>query len=178
MTRPARLPWPRADPTRWSTSCGATGTVGSSRCWTTLRMRATTRGKQATRGSLQVTVDRARRGSPADRYAESDGPALLLLNILTSEVRNCVRASARLQALGPLQSLCPYLADEDVLDRLLPYVIYLANDEMPQVRAESCRALAAIVSRLHRFPPADLELKHLHIASFAPSRPCLLQTRT
>jgi phosphoinositide-3-kinase regulatory subunit 4 len=99
--------------------------------------------KKVDPGELRVSVDlRVHLGNP---MAITDGPALLLLNILTAEIRNCTRASSRIGALEPLLDLCAYITDEDVLDRIVPYIVYLAKDDMPQVRAESCRVLVSMV---------------------------------
>ncbi len=105
-----------------------------------------------------------------------DGPALLLLDIITSEVRNCARASSRIGALQPLLDLCRYITDEEVLDRMVPYIVYLTKDDTPQVRAESCRVLVAMVSvRIDRY--AVLGLNFLANHSWLPSPLYLPQTR-
>jgi phosphoinositide-3-kinase regulatory subunit 4 len=74
-----------------------------------------------------------------------DGPALLLLNILTSSIRNCLWPSSKLHGLQLFLNLCPYLAAGDKVDRIVPYVVELLSDEAAAVRAEACRTLILVV---------------------------------
>lgn len=50
-----------------------------------------------------------------------------------------------------LLTLSTYLTDEAKLDRLLPYVMELYNDEAPVVRAAALRTALQIVRSLHPF---------------------------
>lgn len=74
------------------------------------------------------------------------GPALLLLNIVTSSVRNCIWPSSRLNGLQLFLNLMPHIADEDRIDRIIPFVVELLSDEVAVVRAEACRVLVQVVS--------------------------------
>lgn len=80
----------------------------------------------------------------------SDGPALLLLNVVTSSIRNCLSPSSRLHGLQLFLKLCPFLVDEHKVDRVVPFVVELLSDDVPIVRAEACRTLVTIVSLKHR----------------------------
>ncbi len=75
-----------------------------------------------------------------------DGPALLLLNIITANVRNCLRPSSRLSSFRPLEDLARRLSTEDLSDRIIPYLVSLTKDEVPQVRGTSCKLLTSLVS--------------------------------
>lgn len=74
------------------------------------------------------------------------GPAILFLNILTSNMRNCLRASSRIKALEPLLPIADLIPDEEVIDRIIPYVVALLKDEMPQVRAAALETLVQLAS--------------------------------
>jgi phosphoinositide-3-kinase regulatory subunit 4 len=73
------------------------------------------------------------------------GPALLLLNLVTSSIRNCLWPSSRLHGLKLFLNLLPQLGDEDKVDRIVPYVVELLSDDVAIVRAEACRTLILTV---------------------------------
>ena len=76
---------------------------------------------------------------------EGDGSALLLLNLVTSSIRNSLWPSSRLHGLQLFLNLLPYLSDEDKVDRIVPFVVELLSDDVAIVRAEACRTLIIIV---------------------------------
>jgi phosphoinositide-3-kinase regulatory subunit 4 len=51
-----------------------------------------------------------------------------------------------LKALDLFLALCPYLTDEAKLDRTVPYVVELLQDDSALVRAAAVRTLIQIVS--------------------------------
>lgn len=81
----------------------------------------------------------------ARRLLTIGGPALLLLNIVTSSIRNCLWPSSRLHGLKLFLNLLPHLHDEDKVDRIVPYVVELLSDDVAIVRAEACRTLIIVV---------------------------------
>ncbi|BEJ10919.1 hypothetical protein CspHIS471_0103410 [Cutaneotrichosporon sp. HIS471] len=83
-----------------------------------------------------------------DKSANDNGPALLLLNIVTSSIRNSLSPSSRLHGLKLFLKLSPYLLDEDKVDRIVPFVAELLSDEVPIVRAEACRTLVIVVESI------------------------------
>ncbi|TXT04392.1 hypothetical protein VHUM_04159 [Vanrija humicola] len=94
------------------------------------------------------------------RGANENGPALLLLNIVTSSIRNALSPSSRLHGLKLFLNLCPFLMDEDKVDRVVPFVVELLSDEVPIVRAEACRTLVYVVE--------SVQLISQHNATFIP----------
>ncbi|WVN90927.1 uncharacterized protein L203_106172 [Cryptococcus depauperatus CBS 7841] len=80
---------------------------------------------------------------PAD-----DGPALLILNVVTSSIRHCLFPSSRLHALQLFSNLVPFLLDEDKVDRIVPYIVELLSDDAAIVRAEACRTLVSVVESI------------------------------
>lgn len=70
-----------------------------------------------------------------------DGPALILLMVLLSNIRNASRPSIRCQTLDLALHLANGLiSDNAKLDRLLPYVTDMLEDPIPEVTAAACRA--------------------------------------
>jgi phosphoinositide-3-kinase, regulatory subunit 4 len=64
-----------------------------------------------------------------------DGPALILLALLTANVRTCKLPSSKLRALDVFLAVAPHLTDEAKLDRMIPYVVELLQDDSPLVRS-------------------------------------------
>ncbi|KAK8845442.1 hypothetical protein IAR55_006155 [Kwoniella newhampshirensis] len=90
-----------------------------------------------------------------DRGATEDGPALLLLNIVTSSIRNCLWPSSRLHGLQLFLNLVPFLLDEEKVDRIVPFVVELLSDDVAIVRAEACRTLVIVVESVDSITPQN-----------------------
>lgn len=75
----------------------------------------------------------------------TDGPALIVLALVTANIRNCALPSSKLRGLDVLLALSPYLTDEAKLDRMVPYVVDLLHDDAASVRAAAMRTLMQIV---------------------------------
>ena len=79
-----------------------------------------------------------------------DGPALILLALLTANIRTCSLPSSKIRALDVCLALAPLLTDEAKLDRMVPYIVELLHDDAPSVRAAAVRTLMQVVSDLLR----------------------------
>ncbi|WRT63674.1 uncharacterized protein IL334_000597 [Kwoniella shivajii] len=90
-----------------------------------------------------------------DKKASEDGPALLLLNVVTSSIRNCIWPSSRLHGLQLFLNLLPYLFDEDKVDRIVPFIVELLSDDVAIVRAEACRTLVIVVESVNSITPQN-----------------------
>ena len=77
-----------------------------------------------------------------------DGPALILLALLTANIRTCSLPSSKIRALDVCLALAPLLTDEAKLDRMVPYIVELLHDDAPSVRAAAVRTLMQVVSNL------------------------------
>lgn len=71
---------------------------------------------------------------------------MILLALITANIRTCKLPSSKLRALDVLLALAPLLTDEAKLDRMVPYVVELLQDEAPLVRSAASRTLMQIVS--------------------------------
>ncbi|GAA5934969.1 ubiquitin-binding serine/threonine protein kinase VPS15 [Sporobolomyces koalae] len=87
-----------------------------------------------------------------------DGPALILLSLICSNLRNCLRPSSILRALEPLLALNRYLTDETRLDRLVPYLVSLLSDEESVVRSMALRVLTQTLMLVQILTPANLDV--------------------
>lgn len=75
----------------------------------------------------------------------TDGPALIILSLISANIRNCLLPSSKLRALDVFLALSPHLTDEAKLDRMVPYIVDLLHDEAAIVRAAGLRSLMQIV---------------------------------
>lgn len=100
--------------------------------------------------SILVHLDEAKRsGSPC-------GPALLLLNVVSSSIRNASWPSSRLHGLQLFLNLLPYLTDEEKVDRVVPFAVELLSDEAPIVRAEACRVIVLVLESVQSVNQANI----------------------
>lgn len=77
-----------------------------------------------------------------------DGPALIILALLTANIRNCSLPSSKVRALDVFLALSPYLTDEAKLDRMVPYIVDLLHDDAAIVRGAALRSLIQTVRTL------------------------------
>ncbi|KAL4253381.1 Serine/threonine-protein kinase Vps15-like protein [Abortiporus biennis] len=78
---------------------------------------------------------------PGRKAATEDGPALILLALVTANVRTCRLPSSKLHALDVFLALASHLTDEAKLDRMVPYIAELLHDDAPSVRSAAIRTL-------------------------------------
>lgn len=80
------------------------------------------------------------------KAASQDGTALIILSLISSNIRSCLLPSSKLKALDLLLFLSCFLTDEAKLDRLIPFVVDLLHDDSAIVRASSVRAILQVLS--------------------------------
>jgi hypothetical protein len=59
-----------------------------------------------------------------------------------------VRESSKVDALEPLRQIAGHLTADEVIDRLVPYLVSLFKDESAQVRAASFELLVQVVCHM------------------------------
>lgn len=69
-----------------------------------------------------------------------------MLSLVSANVRNCQLPSSKIQAMDVFLALSPRLTDEAKLDRMVPYIAELLNDEAASVRMAALRTLIQVVS--------------------------------
>ncbi|TCD61372.1 Serine/threonine-protein kinase [Steccherinum ochraceum] len=92
------------------------------------------------------------------RAALEDGAALILLALLTANVRTCNLPSSKLRALDVFLALAPHLTDEAKLDRMVPYIVELLQDDSPAVRSAAVRTLMQILILVTVITPSNASI--------------------
>ncbi|BES89107.1 phosphoinositide 3-kinase regulatory subunit [Nesidiocoris tenuis] len=81
------------------------------------------------------------------------------LVLITSLVTSCIRglhfSNSKIQCLEILAELAVHTTSETVLDRILPYIMYLINDPFPRVRVYAVHTLRKALSYVKVVPPSD-----------------------
>ncbi|KAJ3793871.1 hypothetical protein GGU11DRAFT_847873 [Lentinula aff. detonsa] len=77
--------------------------------------------------------------------ATLDGPALIILALVTANIRNCYLPSSKLRALDVFLALSSDLTDKAKLDRMCPYVEDLLHDKEAIVRLAAIRTLDQVL---------------------------------
>ncbi|XP_014273976.1 phosphoinositide 3-kinase regulatory subunit 4 [Halyomorpha halys] len=92
-----------------------------------------------------------------DKNDEHSGCDALVL--ITSMITSCIRglhfAVSKIDTLEILVELAAHTTSEVLLDRILPYVMYLIRDPYPRVRVCAIYSLTKILSYLKVVPPSD-----------------------
>ncbi|XP_045455621.1 phosphoinositide 3-kinase regulatory subunit 4 [Melitaea cinxia] len=89
-----------------------------------------------------------------DLGPDSDG-LVLITSLVTSCVRGLRHCTAKLHCLEILQALCEYCTSEVVLDRILPYIIYLTQAPEARVRAAAIRCVTNSLDCVKDLPASD-----------------------
>lgn len=84
--------------------------------------------------------------------------------LVTANVRNCSLPSSKVRALDVFLALSCHLTDEAKLDRMVPYIVELLNDDAALVRSAALRTLMQVVSDSLSL---ILELADLHDLDFS-----------
>ncbi|VVC93436.1 unnamed protein product, partial [Leptidea sinapis] len=85
---------------------------------------------------------------------DSEG-LILITSLVTSCIRGLHHCTSKLQCLEILQILCENSSSETILDRILPYIIYLSHAPEPRVRAAAVWCVTRCVSCVTSLPPQD-----------------------
>ncbi|KAJ3140917.1 Serine/threonine-protein kinase, partial [Physocladia obscura] len=87
-----------------------------------------------------------------------DDVCLILTTIVCTTLRNTHYATSRLMALELILVLGIQLTDEDRLDRIVPYVVYLLQDENAMVRCLAVKVLTQLLSMVESITTADVTI--------------------
>ncbi|KAK0451864.1 hypothetical protein EV421DRAFT_1773494 [Armillaria borealis] len=89
------------------------------------------------------------------RAPAEDGPALIILALITSNIRNCILPSSKIKALDVFLALSPHLTDEAKLDRMIPYIVDLFHDEAAIVRMAALRTAIQVLMVVTIITPSN-----------------------
>ncbi|KAG6834307.1 hypothetical protein H0H93_010579, partial [Arthromyces matolae] len=84
-----------------------------------------------------------------------DGPALIILALVTSNIRNCHLPTSKIHALDVFLALSCRLTDEAKLDRMIPYIVELLHDEAAIVRSAALRTLMQVLMLVTVVTPSN-----------------------
>lgn len=79
------------------------------------------------------------------RSVSSDDGTLIFLSLIASAIRNTSRATARVRACDIFLAFAERITDEAKLDRCLPYLVSLLNDDAIIVRVAAVRTVTQLV---------------------------------
>ncbi|XP_067619259.1 phosphoinositide 3-kinase regulatory subunit 4 [Eurosta solidaginis] len=86
--------------------------------------------------------------------ADQDG-LILIITVVTSCIRGLKQSSTKIASLEILQKLCRYTTSETILDRILPYILHLAQHSTSKVQVEAIETLTACLSMVKQIPLSD-----------------------
>ncbi|KAF5384296.1 hypothetical protein D9615_003308 [Tricholomella constricta] len=89
------------------------------------------------------------------RAALEDGPALIILALVTANIRNCSLPTSKIRALDVFLALSCHLTDEAKLDRMIPYIVDLIHDEAAVVRSAALRTLMQVLMLVTVITPSN-----------------------
>ncbi|KAL0946172.1 hypothetical protein HGRIS_012435 [Hohenbuehelia grisea] len=87
--------------------------------------------------------------------AAEDGPALIILALVTANIRNCSLPSSKIHALDVFLALSAHLTDEAKLDRMVPYIVDLLHDDSAIVRCAGLRTLMQVLMLVTVITPSN-----------------------
>ncbi|GKY92453.1 hypothetical protein MPSEU_000215800 [Mayamaea pseudoterrestris] len=83
---------------------------------------------------------------------------LIYLQLILSTIRHVQRPSSKLVALQIIQRLARYILDEVRLQRIVPVLVSMLQDQDHLVRASAILNLTSVLARLDSFSPSDSKL--------------------
>ncbi|KAJ2936541.1 hypothetical protein H1R20_g554, partial [Candolleomyces eurysporus] len=90
--------------------------------------------------------------------ALEDGPALIILALLTANIRNCRLPSSKVRTLDVFLALSRHLTDEAKLDRMVPYIVDLLHDDSALVRSAALRTLLQVLVLVSVITPSNVAI--------------------
>jgi phosphoinositide-3-kinase, regulatory subunit 4 len=105
--------------------------------------------QKSTGKPLPVQIDlpnysRVHKSQQNEPISSQDG-ALIFLCFVLSTARNASRAQSKVEACDTILALSERVSDEAKLDRVLPYLISMLNDDTAIVRGTVLRTIAQLV---------------------------------
>lgn len=86
---------------------------------------------------------------------EADDGALIFLTLVASSLRSTARAASKIRACDTLLAFSERLSDEAKLDRVLPYLMALLNDEVDLVAISALRSVTQLLTLVSVVTPVN-----------------------
>ncbi|XP_034485161.1 phosphoinositide 3-kinase regulatory subunit 4 [Drosophila innubila] len=96
---------------------------------------------------------------------EEDG-LILIITVVTSCIRGLKQSNTKIAALQLLEKLSKYTTSETILDRILPYILYLANKSPAKVQVQAIETLTACLNMVKDIPRSDANVFPEYILTF------------
>ncbi|XP_046850772.1 phosphoinositide 3-kinase regulatory subunit 4-like isoform X2 [Xenia sp. Carnegie-2017] len=90
-----------------------------------------------------------------ENLIKENGTLVLIISLITSSVRNCHHCHSKLKCLELLLQLAENSNDELIIERVVPYVLYLIGDSAARVRARAIWTLTQILQLVEILPPDE-----------------------
>lgn len=97
---------------------------------------------------VHIDIPNNQHQASSGRARGNDDGTLIFLALVVASLRNTARAVSRTRACDLLLAFAERVTDEAKLDRILPYVVSLANDRTDIVKAAAIRTMTQLVSSL------------------------------
>uniref|UniRef100_A0A182J607 non-specific serine/threonine protein kinase n=1 Tax=Anopheles atroparvus TaxID=41427 RepID=A0A182J607_ANOAO len=95
-------------------------------------------------------------GPHGDMEQTSDDDGLILItSVVTACIRGLSFCKSKLLAMDIMQALAENTTSETILDRILPYILHLAQDAAPRVRVCALNTLTHCLRLVRRLPRTD-----------------------
>lgn len=89
---------------------------------------------------------------------ETNEALQIIILLLTSTLRDLQSVTAKLTALDLLVKFSGHVVAEVILERVVPFLLYMARDEFAQVRAGAVRSITQCLSAIGRVPLSDANI--------------------
>ena len=89
---------------------------------------------------------------------EENASLVIIISFLTSLLRNLQFEKSKLTELELLVELSKYVCADVVLDRIIPFLLFMVNDPFPRVRAEAIRSITKCVVGIKTVPLSDANI--------------------
>lgn len=90
--------------------------------------------------------------------ADRSGAVVLLISVVTSNIRACRSMSSKMDAMVLLKKLCKLTDAAVITDRIVPYLVCMLSDYFAQVRGEAVFVVTDVLCRLESVPQDESRL--------------------
>ncbi|KAI0390952.1 hypothetical protein F5Y17DRAFT_442737 [Xylariaceae sp. FL0594] len=104
---------------------------------------------------LRLNIPSYERISSIGTQPLTDDGTLIFLNLVAGSLRNTARAASKVRACDLLLAFSEKLTDEAKLDRVLPYLMTLLNDEVDMVAIAALRSITQLLALVTVVTPVN-----------------------
>ncbi|XP_066297190.1 phosphoinositide 3-kinase regulatory subunit 4-like [Branchiostoma lanceolatum] len=97
-------------------------------------------------------------GTDGSEVRSDTAGLVVIISLITSTVRSLKFCVSKLMALELLLSMAEHVPSDIILDRLIPYMLFMVNDPFPHVRAAALKTLTRCLSFVKTVPRSDANI--------------------